>query len=83
MVVYCGVGAHCQDGMSAVINPSNVTVLPTYAKAAKAVQKAIGPPKMEGGSFVQGTSGGPVIIMLANQPNGTAASMAGAGARPA
>ncbi|CZR64352.1 uncharacterized protein PAC_14250 [Phialocephala subalpina] len=65
MILYCGVGAHCQAGMVAVVNPDKLTTLKGYAKAATGVQMNLGPPNMTGGSFTQGTSGGPVIIGFA------------------
>lgn len=92
MILYCGVGAHCQAGMVAVVNQNKPNTLKEYTKAATGVQMNVGPPnskfalhfsylairpltnlEVTGGTFTQGTSGGPVII----------ASAAGAGPRKA
>ncbi|KAK0727690.1 hypothetical protein B0T26DRAFT_605630, partial [Lasiosphaeria miniovina] len=46
--IYCGFLTHCQNGMTAVVNPNDTQTLEAYRLAAKEVERTI---VLDGGAF--------------------------------
>ncbi|KAK4446416.1 extracellular serine-rich protein [Podospora aff. communis PSN243] len=59
MFIYCGNHPHCQNGMSAVVNPSDSQTLEAYRLAAKEVDDTVVPESVFGGQLVAASAGSP------------------------
>jgi hypothetical protein len=59
MFIYCGHLKHCQNGMTAVVNPNNSQTLEAHRLAARMANDTIVPESVFGGQLVAATGGSP------------------------
>jgi hypothetical protein len=59
MFIYCGFPSHCQNGMTAVVNPNGSQTLEAHRLAAREVDRTIVPDGVFGGQLVAATEGSP------------------------